>query len=836
MDNDYGIEEPRTKGRSSSPTDQPYEVLRKNTRKRANTTSSGNGENKRTANKVCRVCGDKAFSYNFNVITCESCKAFFRRNANKEKEIRCPFNEKCEINIVSRRFCQRCRLAKCFNVGMKKEWIMSDEARLEKKQRVEENRERRLLDALNRVNDDYIDNEQGVDDVQQQTTGYDYCMDEGQKCHSSGSGVGNNQQDNQNHVMMQHDDQKIGYPNCSYSSHEYEFSPMNPNSSGYQPHSSMELPTTGAASSAEVCSTTNSISSMNVDPSRTMTSNGFLPPKLSTLQMNETQNMLALSPMIANPCSIENSPLINIPPPQEIQLPAAPVPVMAVMQNHQQVSMQNQVQNQVQAQVQAQAQEQAQVQAQVQAQAQAHAHAQAQAQAQAQVYQAEANAIAAQVQHVQAAITHQHQQLAAAVVAQQVVAQMAVPIVGATPAVPQTSIPAVAQQVQQIVHSTKQAQQIPAAIHNAAIQAIHPAQIAPVVPIQPIEPQIQSAPIEHTVIPILSSPNMMLVNQLGQTKSDMVTVPKEMLLKLIQKSALRTMTCSCTCICGRYPAGSNIVEEVTKDLLNGGGSNAPCCDNQKEETKLETAEDMQRNGLLPSDECSVQWLNSTAATVDPTTIEEVKTRDNIFNKIITEPVAVDNEPREFTNEEKEKLEEINEVANRWINDSLNMFSLSDILSEGGLQLVVNGLKMLSAFRFLDRAEKTALVHKGLYSYCVVKWIQHHESISLEGINPKVTNQLKSLLEKDAGNFRVQPGIFNTFAVMVLFNANKDSETAINEKEELSKLLQKIISTNSQGRMEEYPQLFDILPLVCSTAEYIETFWGALRDEFVDSVV
>lgn len=52
------------------------------------------------------------------MITCESCKAFFRRNANKEKEIRCPFNEQCEINMVSRRFCQRCRLTKCFAVSL----------------------------------------------------------------------------------------------------------------------------------------------------------------------------------------------------------------------------------------------------------------------------------------------------------------------------------------------------------------------------------------------------------------------------------------------------------------------------------------------------------------------------------------------------------------------------------------------------------------------------------------------------------------------------------------------------------------------------------------------
>jgi hypothetical protein len=33
--------------------------------------------------KLCHVCGDKALGYNFNAISCESCKAFFRRNAFK---------------------------------------------------------------------------------------------------------------------------------------------------------------------------------------------------------------------------------------------------------------------------------------------------------------------------------------------------------------------------------------------------------------------------------------------------------------------------------------------------------------------------------------------------------------------------------------------------------------------------------------------------------------------------------------------------------------------------------------------------------------------------------
>ena len=35
--------------------------------------------------KICRVCGDKALAHNFDAITCESCKAFFRRNALRKE-------------------------------------------------------------------------------------------------------------------------------------------------------------------------------------------------------------------------------------------------------------------------------------------------------------------------------------------------------------------------------------------------------------------------------------------------------------------------------------------------------------------------------------------------------------------------------------------------------------------------------------------------------------------------------------------------------------------------------------------------------------------------------
>ncbi|KAK7109868.1 vitamin D3 receptor B-like isoform X3 [Littorina saxatilis] len=86
--------------------------------------------------KICRICGDKALAHNFDVITCESCKAFFRRNAVKREELRdCAFQRSCPINIRTRRFCSACRLKKCFAIGMRADMILDEKkrrARMEK--------------------------------------------------------------------------------------------------------------------------------------------------------------------------------------------------------------------------------------------------------------------------------------------------------------------------------------------------------------------------------------------------------------------------------------------------------------------------------------------------------------------------------------------------------------------------------------------------------------------------------------------------------------------------------------------------------------------------------
>ena len=90
---------------------------------------------------LCVVCGASANGYNFDAITCESCKAFFRRNAFRNPNLfRCSNNNSCVITIVSRKKCKKCRIKKCFDLGMRKDWIMTEGEREEKRRKIEENR------------------------------------------------------------------------------------------------------------------------------------------------------------------------------------------------------------------------------------------------------------------------------------------------------------------------------------------------------------------------------------------------------------------------------------------------------------------------------------------------------------------------------------------------------------------------------------------------------------------------------------------------------------------------------------------------------------------------
>ncbi|CAF1027150.1 unnamed protein product, partial [Didymodactylos carnosus] len=59
--------------------------------------------------------------------------------------LKCHSNGHCVINLEKRKRCKRCRLQKCFKLGMRKEWILTNEEKQRKKRKIEENRRLRQL-------------------------------------------------------------------------------------------------------------------------------------------------------------------------------------------------------------------------------------------------------------------------------------------------------------------------------------------------------------------------------------------------------------------------------------------------------------------------------------------------------------------------------------------------------------------------------------------------------------------------------------------------------------------------------------------------------------------
>ena len=85
---------------------------------------------------TCLVCSDKANGHlHYGSIACYSCRAFFRRSVlNKSNILMCTYNGPCEITIASRKRCAFCRYGKCIAVGMREDFVMTEQDKNERKQ------------------------------------------------------------------------------------------------------------------------------------------------------------------------------------------------------------------------------------------------------------------------------------------------------------------------------------------------------------------------------------------------------------------------------------------------------------------------------------------------------------------------------------------------------------------------------------------------------------------------------------------------------------------------------------------------------------------------------
>ena len=70
----------------------------------------------------------KATGFNYRVVSCNACKAFFRRAVLAGKTFECRFKTMsdpvdCMSNPQWLKICQHCRLLKCRQVGMRDEYV-----------------------------------------------------------------------------------------------------------------------------------------------------------------------------------------------------------------------------------------------------------------------------------------------------------------------------------------------------------------------------------------------------------------------------------------------------------------------------------------------------------------------------------------------------------------------------------------------------------------------------------------------------------------------------------------------------------------------------------------
>uniref|UniRef100_A0A914VZQ7 Nuclear receptor domain-containing protein n=1 Tax=Plectus sambesii TaxID=2011161 RepID=A0A914VZQ7_9BILA len=67
----------------------------------------------------CPICGDKVSGYHYGLLTCESCKGFFKRTVQNKKQYQCSADQNCPVDKTCRKRCPHCRFQKCMGKGMR---------------------------------------------------------------------------------------------------------------------------------------------------------------------------------------------------------------------------------------------------------------------------------------------------------------------------------------------------------------------------------------------------------------------------------------------------------------------------------------------------------------------------------------------------------------------------------------------------------------------------------------------------------------------------------------------------------------------------------------------
>uniref|UniRef100_A0A8C1H2X0 Glucocorticoid receptor n=1 Tax=Cyprinus carpio carpio TaxID=630221 RepID=A0A8C1H2X0_CYPCA len=81
-------------------------------------TATSSAAGKSGTHKSCLVCSDEASGCHYGVLTCGSCKVFFKRAVEGQHNYLCAGRNDCIIDKIRRKNCPACRYRKCLMAGM----------------------------------------------------------------------------------------------------------------------------------------------------------------------------------------------------------------------------------------------------------------------------------------------------------------------------------------------------------------------------------------------------------------------------------------------------------------------------------------------------------------------------------------------------------------------------------------------------------------------------------------------------------------------------------------------------------------------------------------------
>ncbi|XP_065574894.1 uncharacterized protein LOC136036519 [Artemia franciscana] len=86
----------------------------------------------------CKVCGDKSSGVHYGAISCEGCKAFFKRSQPSITKYRCLRGKSCSVDRTTRTRCQYCRLKRCLESGMSRDAMKLGRTSKKQREKIEE--------------------------------------------------------------------------------------------------------------------------------------------------------------------------------------------------------------------------------------------------------------------------------------------------------------------------------------------------------------------------------------------------------------------------------------------------------------------------------------------------------------------------------------------------------------------------------------------------------------------------------------------------------------------------------------------------------------------------